>query len=144
MKDSPTTQLPSAGIKKQIFEFAKYFAASGAALLLDYAVYWLLANWGLLSLPNAAVIGYLAGLILAYFLIRGRIFKNGWLKDRKIFEMMLFGLSGLLGVVITYITVKAYVSLVGQEVNQAKIVAIGFSFFSVYLFRKFFVFKADT
>jgi putative flippase GtrA len=141
MKASSTTKESSTEITKQIFEFAKYFAASGAALLLDYGVYWLLANSGWLSLPNAAVIGYLAGLILAYFLIGGRIFKNGWLRDRKIFEMMLFGLSGLLGVVITYITVKTYVSLVGQEVNQAKLVAIGFSFISVYLFRKFFVFK---
>ena len=143
MKDRSTTKQSRTEITKQIFEFAKYFAASGAALLLDYCVYWLLANWGVLSLPNAAVIGYLAGLVLAYFLIGGRIFKNGWLRDKKIFEMLLFGLSGLLGVVITYITVKAYVSLIGQDMNQAKLVAIGFSFFSVYLFRKFFVFKSN-
>jgi putative flippase GtrA len=141
MEDSSTTQQSSVKIKKQLFEFTKYFGASGAALLLDYCVYSLLANWGWLSLPNAAVIGYLAGLVLAYFLIGGRIFKNGWFRDRKIFEMTLFGLSGLLGVLITYITVKAYVSLVGHNVNQAKLVAIGFSFVSVYLFRKYFVFK---
>lgn len=141
MKDKLINPLSRLEIKKQLFEFTKYFAASGAALLIDYGVYWLLANWGWLSLPNAAVIGYLAGLILAYFLIGGRIFKYGWLRDRKIFEMMLFGLSGLLGLIITYISVKAYVSLFGQNVNQAKLVAIGFSFISVYLFRKFFVFK---
>lgn len=141
MKDNIIYDQSYVEVKRQMLEFTKYFAASGAALLLDYGVYWFLANWGWLSLPNAAVIGYLAGLILAYFLIGGRIFKNGWLKDKKIFEMMLFGLSGLLGVMITYITVKAYVTLIGQEVNQAKLVAIGFSFVSVYLFRKFFVFK---
>ncbi len=142
MKDKIINNQVGVDIQKQLFEFAKYFAASGSALLLDYGVYWLLANKGWLSLPNSAVIGYLAGLVLAYFLIGGRIFKNGWLKDRKLFEMMLFGLSGLLGVMITYITVNAYVSVIGQDVNQAKLVAIGLSFFSVYLFRKFFVFKS--
>ena len=55
--------------------------------------------------------------------------------------MLLFLSSGLLGTVITYGTVKLYVLVVGQHVNQAKLAAIAISFFSVYLYRKYLVFR---
>lgn len=85
--------------------------------------------------------GYLSGLVVAYFLISGRIFKEGWLKSKKIYEMLLFVSSGLLGTVITYSTVTLYVLLVGSEMNQAKFAAIVVSFFCVYGFRKWVVFR---
>ena len=125
-------------------EFAKYVSASAAALLVDYGVYWLIARKELLTLPQAAVVGYLAGLVVAYFLISGRIFKEGWLKSKKIYELLLFVGSGLLGTAITYGTVKLYVLLVGTDINQAKFAAIVVSFFSVYGFRKWVVFRRPS
>ena len=125
-------------------EFAKYVSASAAALLVDYGVYWLIARKELLTLPQAAVVGYLAGLVVAYFLISGRIFKEGWLKSKKIYELLLFVGSGLLGTAITYGTVKLYVLLIGSEINQAKFAAIVVSFFSVYCFRKWVVFRRSS
>ena len=55
--------------------------------------------------------------------------------------MLLFVSSGLLGTLITYGTVKLYVLLVGSDINQAKLAAIVVSFFSVYGFRKWVVFR---
>lgn len=128
-------------MNKQIFEFLKYFGASALALGLDYCIYWIAVRYGHLDLPQAAAIGYLAGLVLAYFLIGNGVFKNGWLKNKKLLEALLFFCSGMLGIVITYITVTVFVYLFGPRLNEAKIAAILFSFFSVYLFRKFLVFR---
>jgi putative flippase GtrA len=128
--------------KTQLIEFAKYVFASAVALAVDYIIYRVNARYGNLALPEAAVAGYLGGLIVAYFLIGEGVFKEGWLKEKKLFEALLFIVSGLIGIAITYLTVTVFVYLFGSHPNQAKIVAVIFSFVSVYLFRKFFVFKS--
>ena len=122
-------------------EFIKYVGASVIALFVDYGAYWLIAQRGWLTLPQAAVAGYLTGLVVAYFLIRARIFTNGWLKTRKVYEALLFLSSGLLGSLTTYATVKLYVLVVGQQMNAAKFAAVAVSFFTVYLYRKYVVFR---
>ena len=122
-------------------EFIKYVGASVIALVVDYGAYWLIAQRGWLTLPQAAVAGYLTGLVVAYFLMRARIFTNGWLKTRKVYEALLFLSSGLLGSLTTYATVKLYVLVVGQQMNAAKLAAVAVSFFSVYLYRKYVVFR---
>jgi putative flippase GtrA len=126
---------------KALLRFIKYFAASAIALVVDYAVYWLLARSTTLSLPQAAVVGYLAGLVAAYFLISNHIFTDGWLQKRKAFEALLFASSGLFGTLITYVTVKLYTILIAEDLNGAKLSAIAVSFFSVYLYRRYIVFR---
>jgi len=126
---------------KALLRLIKYFAASAIALVVDYAVYWLLARSTTLSLPQAAVVGYLAGLVAAYFLISNHIFTDGWLQKRKAFEALLFASSGLFGTLITYVTVKLYTILIAQALNGAKLSAIAVSFFSVYLYRRYIVFR---
>jgi putative flippase GtrA len=126
---------------KALLRFIKYFAASAIALVVDYAVYWLLARSTTLSLPQAAVVGYLAGLVAAYFLISNHIFTDGWLQKRKVFEALLFASSGLFGTLITYVTVKLYTILIAEDLNGAKLSAIAVSFFSVYLYRRYIVFR---
>ena len=126
---------------KALLRFAKYFGASAIALVVDYVVYWLLAQSTELSLPQAAALGYLAGLVAAYFLISNHIFTDGWLRERKVFEAILFASSGLFGTLITYITVKFYTILIAEDLNGAKLSAIAVSFFSVYLYRRYIVFR---
>ena len=58
--------------------------------------------------------------------------------------MLVFLSSGLLGIVITYDTLKLYVLVVGEHLNQAKLAPIGISFFSVYICRKSLLFKRVT
>ncbi|MEI6839154.1 MAG: GtrA family protein [Alcaligenaceae bacterium] len=127
--------------KRQVVEFLRYLLASGIALGVDYGIYRLAAQQGHIDLPQAAVVGYLSGLIVAYFLIGERVFTEGWLKHRKIFEALLFVSSGILGLIMTYLVVTAFVFLFGPMLNEAKLVAVIFSFLGVYLFRKFVVFK---
>ena len=96
---------------------------------------------GQLELPLAAVVGYLSGLIVAYFLIEKGVFKDGWLKHRRMLEALVFVCSGILGLIITYLVVAGFVYVIGPMLNAAKIVAVIFSFIGVYLFRKLVVFK---
>lgn len=127
--------------QKFLLQFLKYFGASAIALVIDYGVYWWLVQATDLTLPQAAVFGYLAGLVVAYFLISRHIFSDGWLKNKKFFEAVLFASSGLFGTVVTYATVKLYTVLIAEDANGAKLSAIGVSFFSVYVYRRFLVFR---
>jgi len=126
---------------QNLIEFLKYTLASACALAVDYVCYWLLVTNRLLDLPQSAIIGYIAGLIVAYFLIANNVFKDGWLKDQKRIEIILFLFSGLLGIILTYITVKVVVLLFGERMNLAKINAVGISFIGVYIARKYFIFR---
>ena len=142
--NSPMSVFTSILANRQLIEFVKYVAASATALALDYLIYLAAVQYFSTGLPSAAALGYLGGLVLAYFVIGKGVFKNGWLKNKKTIEALLFLCSGLLGIAITYVTVTVFVSLFGPRLNEAKITAIICSFFSVYLFRKFCVFRKST
>lgn len=122
-------------------EFIKYFLASAIALVVDYGTYWSLVKVKAMDLPTAAVAGYAVGLVVAYFLISQGVFTNGWLRERRKIEALLFALSGLLGIGLTYVSVALFVMLFGESVHGAKLVAVAISFAGVYLFRKTVVFR---
>ena len=122
--------------------YLKYLLASAAALVVDYGCYWALGAYQIMDLSAAAVVGYALGLVVAYFLISRTIFVDGWLRDKKQYEILLFGLSGLLGIALTYSSVLLFVSIFGEYIHGAKLVAVGISFFGVYLFRRCVVFRA--
>ncbi|MGA9665093.1 MAG: GtrA family protein [Gallionella sp.] len=128
--------------RNNAIEFWKYLFASAQALVVDYGCYWLLATNGYMSLPSAAVTGYSAGLVVAYFLIADKVFKDGWLNKSKKLEFLLFVASGLWGILLTYATVWTFILIVGERINMAKISAVAVSFFGVYVFRKLIVFRA--
>jgi len=123
-------------------EFVKYFVASFVALIVDYSTYWATVHFLDVALAAAATIGYATGLAVAYFLLVRRVFPQGWLSDRKHFEMALFALSGVLGLALTYGAVALFVALAGEHVVAAKLTAVVVSFFGIYLFRKKLVFRA--
>ena len=122
-------------------QFSRYVIASGIALCLDYGSYWLLATITDLALPVAAAIGYGIGLMAAYFFIAERVFKDGWLKNRKHFEIALFIASGGLGIIVTYASVSLYTETISSNLHSSKLAAVGVSFLIVYLFRRYVVFR---
>lgn len=128
--------------RQTLVEFIKYSLASALALAVDYGCYIILATNKVLDLPQAAVAGYIAGLVVAYFLISNGVFQNGWLRDSKKIEAIFFLLSGILGIALTYLVVKVVVLIFGQRLNLAKVAAVTVSFIGVYFFRKKFVFRS--
>lgn len=129
------------GLYAHAAEFLKYTSCSAIALVLDYAVYWsLVAQFGF-GIAPAATIGYSCGLALAYVLLSRGVFSTRWLAGRRGIEITLFVISGLLGLALTFITAITFERFVSTNVHAAKIAAIIVSFVSVYLFRKFLVFR---
>lgn len=129
-------------VRRLFLRFPSYVVASALALAIDYSMYWFLASHAGVKLEVAAVAGYLTGLVAAYFMISRKVFADGWLREKRHAEALLFALSGLLGVSLTYITIYLYVQIVGEQMHGAKLVAVAVSFFSVFVFRKFAVFGA--
>lgn len=122
-------------------EITKYFSGSLFSLLGDLAVYYLCVNLISFSAPSASVIGYLFGLMVMYFLSVHLIFKERNFNNKKKLEVLLFFLSGLIGILITYSMVYVGSNLIGLSALVAKFFAVGFSFIGVYAFRKFFLFN---
>lgn len=122
-------------------EFLKYTAASAAALALDYGVYWLMAGQLGVGIGPAAALGYGAGMVLAYLLLSAGVFRGRWLAGRRGIEATLFLISGLAGLALTYVTATLVHQLAGGSLHAAKIAAVAVSFVTVYLIRKFVVFR---
>lgn len=125
-------------------EFVLYTAISFVALVIDYGAYWLLAVQFGIGLGAAAALGYSLGLIVSYVLLTRSVFIRGRLSGRKGFEMSLFALSGIIGLILTYATVSLLHSFAGADMHGAKLAAIGISFVAVYLFRKLVVFAPGS
>lgn len=122
-------------------EFLKYTTASAAALALDYGVYWLLAGGLGIDVGPAAALGYAVGMLLAYLLLSAGVFRGRWLSGRRGIEATLFVLSGLVGLVLTFVTATLVHQLAGGSLHVAKFAAVAVSFVTVYLIRKFVVFR---
>lgn len=133
-------QLAKNSRGKAAAEFIAYTAASAIALALDYAVYWFLAQSLGMAVGAAAAAGYGAGLVLAYGLISRGVFARRWLAGRRGLEALLFALSGLLGLALTYVT-ASLVDRWGGSLHAAKLSAVAVSFITVFLVRRFIVFR---
>lgn len=127
-----------------MIRFLAYLAASALALGVDYLAYLAFAVWLSVPLAIAAVMGYAVGLVVAYFLIAYRVMNDGWLRTRRHYEGLLFLASGVLGMAVTYVFATSMVKFLGDSVHWVKIGAAGASFFSVYFFRRFVVFRISV
>ena len=119
----------------------KYLYISAISLIVDYSVYLVLVYSKLLSIPIASAAGYSAGMVLSYLLLITNVFTDGWLKQKRLQESILFLISGALGITLTYLTSWLVLQVAGPRVQLAKLLSVMVSFFSVYLFRKLIVFR---
>jgi len=130
--------------KRDVHEFMRYFAVSVLALAVDYITYLFMVYGKLLDIPTAAMVGYSVGMLVSYTLITTRVFTNGWLRNNRIYEAMLFLISGMFGLGLTYLMARAVVITIGNEVQCAKIMSTAVSFIGVYFVRKKIVFKSSS
>jgi len=139
-----STKEGSTIVKKPLLhQSARYLVASVAALGVDFSTYWALVRLFHITIPVAAGVGYSTGLVISYFFLVGYVFNNRWLEEKKGVEVILFVLSGGLGVVITYQSAFLYVKIAdGGNLYVAKLLTVCASFVSVFLFRKFIVFRS--
>ncbi len=122
-------------------EFLRYFSVCFFALIIDVIFYLFFLSFNVFDIPTSASVSYSVGVLYSYFIIRKSVFTNGWLRNKKSFEILLFIISALLGVFVTYVTSGLSVEYLGFYKEEAKMAAIFFSFLVTYLFRKFIVFR---
>jgi putative flippase GtrA len=131
-------------LKAQLKDFSKYLVISLLCLTADYLTYWILSVYKIFSIPSSSALGYSLGLLISFFLFKKSIFSNGWLRNRKLYEFILFLISGAIGILATYLSTRIYVMLYGENIHVAKLSAVGLSFITVFLFRKKVVFRIST
>ena len=116
-----------------------YLIISGFALAIDVGSGWIARQLLGFDIPIASVTGYCIGLIVAFPLLRRFAFLPGKLGIVPISG--LYVLSAFLGLGATWIVSTLAVLAFQQDFFAAKASAAVVSFVSVYIFRRFVVFR---
>ena len=138
---APRTRLPPklAPVLTILPQFSRYTLVSGLALILDFAVYLLLAAGGM-QVALAGALGYACGLALHYMLSVRYVFDARAAHKGQSRLFAEFAVSGLAGMAITALVIAATVDLAGLPLLPAKILAVGASFLVVFALRRGVVF----
>ena len=129
--------------RDEIRQFAGYVAVSGAALCIDFSVYWALlsvAHYAFL----AAVGGYVCGVLSHYMMSSRVVFRDRFDKRGVVEEaptVVKFFAAGASGLVVTAVVVGLLADVMGVHPLLAKVCAAGCSFTVVFLSLRFFVFN---
>lgn len=129
--------------RDEIRQFAGYVAVSGAALCVDFSIYWAL----LAVLPYAfvaAMFGYVCG-VLAHYAISSRVVFRDRFHKRGVVEeaptVVKFFAAGFTGLLVTALVVGLLADVMGVHKLIAKLCAAGCSFTVVFLSLRYFVFN---
>lgn len=108
------------------WEFIRYFGCSALALALDAGLFGLGLYVGL-AYSVAAAIGFIAGLVLAYFLSVRFVFRDRRLADERT-EFVVFACVGVGGLVLTELLLWLLIGQSHWHPAIAKLVAAGIVF----------------
>lgn len=135
------TMVVKAFASRQFFHF---LVAGGIAACVNFGVGFLLS--GLLPLYGDIVVGYLAGMLTAFFLFEQKVFsEHGESRAKSVNIFILVNILGLLQTWIVFALLKDYLfprmdyDFYGAETARA--IAIIVPMFSSFLGHKFFTFK---
>jgi putative flippase GtrA len=120
-------------------QFSRYTLVSALALILDFAVYLLLAAGGT-KVALAGALGYACGLALHYVLSVRYVFDAQAAHKAQSRLFAEFAVSGLAGMAITALVIAAAVDAGDMPLLPAKAVAVGVSFLVVFVLRRSVVF----
>jgi putative flippase GtrA len=123
-------------------EFLLYAVASALALAVDVAILYLAATR--LAMPGylAAALAYAVGLAVHYVLSVRYVFAYRRMASQRRNEIMVYALTGLVGIVLSAGIVHAG-DLLDQSLAMSKLIAIAVSFIAVFMIRKVTLFSAD-
>jgi putative flippase GtrA len=120
-------------------QLSRYTLVSALALILDFAVYLLLAAGGT-KVALAGALGYACGLALHYVLSVRYVFDARAAHKGQYRLFAEFAVSGLAGMAITALVIAAAVEVCGMPLLPAKALAVGMSFLVVFVLRRSVVF----
>ncbi len=120
-------------------QFSRYALVSALALVLDFAIYLLLAA-GSTKVALAGALGYACGLALHYVLSVRYVFDARAAHKGQSRLFAEFAVSGLAGMAITALVIAAAVDTADMPLLPAKALAVGVSFLVVFVLRRSVVF----
>jgi putative flippase GtrA len=120
-------------------EFSRYTLVSALALVLEFAIYLLLAAGGT-KVAFAGALGYACGLALHYVLSVRYVFDAHAAHKGQSRLFAEFAVSGLAGMAITALVIAAAVEAGAMPLLPAKALAVGVSFLVVSVLRRSVVF----
>ena len=88
-----------------------------------------------------AFVCYLCGSLVSYVLAKRFVFESGWLKDKPRFEFVAYIFGGLIGAIITAFIFALMASLGFNNILFQKVVSGVISFFTVFVYRNYIVFR---
>ena len=127
-------------------EFLRYVVVGGISFAADFATIVLLEEtllkafpWGLYA---AVVCGFIVGLAVNYALSLKFVFTSPDYADRgrSVFAFVLFGIIGLVGLLLTELGMWLGISVLGIHYTLVKVVVTGGVLLWNYLARRLFVF----
>ena len=125
---------------KPVTHLIKYVFISGFALSADLYSFQIVSKVFFLSVPTASTISYCIGLCVAYLIFVNSIFASAKNDKRKKLQILLFAISGVLGVVTTFFVSTISFHLFNAGRWESKTSAVFCSFFIVYWYRNRYVF----
>lgn len=120
-------------------EGVRYFAASAAALALDFGTYSGLIRLAGVDYLIAAPVGFSLGIVLIYVLCVRWVFRHRRLKDARA-EFALFAMLAIAGLALNQLIVYAGVDRFGLVYELAKLASAGVVFCFNFATRKLLLF----
>lgn len=133
--------IASVSVRYKIFEFFRYFFVSLVALVVDFSLYTFFIRVAGVSWFWSASIGFLVGVVVAYFLSIRFVFYERKLRGMPRVETAYFVFVGIFGLGVTQLVLWCGVDLLSQNAELSKLVAAGLTFCFNYLIRKNILFK---
>lgn len=123
------------------YEAFRYFGVSAAALVIDMLFFSLGMRWLAWPWFLAATFGFLAGVLLAYFLSVRYVFSVRKWRQRPSAEFFMFAFLGMIGLITTQVALYFCIEMLSMTPEIAKVMAAILTFFSNFLSRKIFLFR---
>jgi putative flippase GtrA len=124
-------------------QFFRYFLVGGVAFLADFALLFLLTEFGHIHYMLSASIAFMAGIAVNYALSVSWVFSHRSL-DNKFHEFAIFSIIGILGLVFNEALIWFFTERVGFHYLGSKIVAATFILLYNFGARKVLLFSTVT
>ena len=121
----------------------RYTLVGGLAFVVDFGLLFFLTEYVCLHYLISATISFLAGLLVNYVISTQWIFRDSKIKNKKV-EFILFGLIGVIGLILNNVLIYLFTDVVGLYYMLSKLVTAIIVYMWNFLGRRYFLFNAKS
>lgn len=124
-----------------LLQLFRYTFVGGLAFLVDIGLLWGLTEFGGLHYLFSAIISFIAGLTVNYFLSTWWIFRSGAKFNNKHLEFILFAVIGVIGLGLNELFIWFFSSVLGIWYILSKILTTMITYLWNFFARKYLLFN---